>query len=128
LKYILRNEKILANAIDYLHSIKLDEDKPVQMVVKDFKKVRTEEQNALYWSWLRIIAKDQGNSTKAIHAYYGDKFLPKEIETVLGKRTETIKSTTELGVKEFTHYLQEVEADAATEFGIMLPHPGDLEW
>lgn len=128
MKFILRNEQILNNAVDYLYALELDEDKPQELIIKDHKKKRTEDQNALYWSWLRIIGKETGDSTKALHAFYGDEFLPKEFETVAGKKVEVIKSTTELGVKEFTEYLKRVEAHASSFFGIMLPHPGDLEW
>lgn len=128
MKFILRNDDILINAIEYLNGLVLDEDKPVELVIKDHKKKRTEDQNALYWSWLRIIGKETGDSTKALHAFYGDEFLPKEEASVFGKKVLEIKSTTELGVKGFTEYLQSVESHAASFLGINLPHPGDLEW
>ena len=128
MKFILRNEQILNNAVDALYALELDEDKPQEIVIKDHKKKRTEDQNALYWSWLRIIMKETGDSTKALHAFYGDEFLPKEEVIVFGKKVLEIKSTTELGVKEFTEYLKQVEAHAASFLGINLPHPGDLEW
>jgi len=128
MKFILRNEQVLNNATEYLYGLELDEDKPVELVIRDHKKKRTDDQNALYWSWLRIIGKETGDSTKSLHAFYGDEFLPKEFETVAGKKVEVIKSTTELGVKAFTSYLKQVEAHASSFFGIMLPHPGDLEW
>ena len=128
MKFILRNDEIRENAINHIEALELDEDKPVELIIKDHKKKRTEDQNALYWSWLRIIGKETGDSTKAIHAFYGDEFLPKEFGNIANKKVEIVKSTTELGVKEFTYYLKRVEAHAAGFFGINLPHPGDLEW
>lgn len=128
MKFILRNEGILDNATQYLYALELDEDKPVELVIRDHKKKRTDDQNALYWSWLRIIGKETGDSTKGLHAYYGDEFLPKVEVVVMGKKVLEIKSTTELGVKAFTEYLKQVEAHASSFLGIMLPHPGDLEW
>lgn len=128
MKFILRNEAVLNNAIDYLYALELDEDKPFDLLIKDHKEKRTNDQNALYWSWLRILSQETGDSTKAFHAFYGDEFLPKEIDKIAGKRVEMIKSTTELGMKAFTEYLKLIEAHASSFFGIMLPHPGDLEW
>lgn len=128
MKFILRNDQILNNAVDALYALELDEDKPQEMVIKDHKKIRSLEANALYWSWLRIIMKETGDSTKALHAFYGDEFLPKEEVMVFGKKVLEIKSTTDLKVKEFTEYLKQVEAHAASFLGINLPHPGDLEW
>lgn len=128
MKFILRNEEILKNAISYLYGLELDEINPQELILKDHKKKRTEDQNALYWSWLRIIGKETGDSTKALHAFYGDEFLPKEEVIVFGKKVLEIKSTTELGVKGFTEYLKQVEAHAASFLGVNLPHPGDLEW
>ena len=128
MKFILRNESILNNAIDYLYTLELDEDSPVDLIIKHHNKKRTEDQNALYWSWLRIIGKETGDSTKGLHAFYGDEFLPKVEVRVFGKKVLEIKSTTELGVKGFTEYLKRVEAHASSFLGINLPHPGDLEW
>lgn len=128
MKFVVRNDKILQNAINYLYSMELSEDKPMELIIKDHKKLRTEEQNALYWSWLRIISRETGDSTKGLHAFYGDEFLPKEENVVMGKKVEEIKSTTELGVKAFTEYLKNVERHAGSFLGIMLPHPGDMEW
>jgi len=128
MKFILRNEQVLSHAVDHLYTLELDEDKPVELIIKTHTKLRTEEQHCLYRAWIGIISKETGDSRKALHAFYGDEFLPKVIEKVLGKEIEVIKSTTELGVKDFTLFLKQVEAHASSFFGIMLPHPGDLEW
>lgn len=127
-KFILRNEKILDTATEYLYSLELDEDEPYELIIKDYTKLRTEEQHCLYRAWIGIISKEAGDSRKALHAFYGDEFLPKVTEKVLGKEIEVVKSTTELGVKDFTLFLKQVEAHAATFFNVTLPHPGDLEW
>lgn len=127
-EFLIRNPQILKNATEYLYSLDFDEEKPFLVIFKDFKKLRTDAQNRLYWSWLRIISKETGNSTKSLHADFTDMFLPKEIiETRRGKIERTI-STTDLNTKEFAQYLNEVEAETGDFFGIVLPHPGDYEW
>jgi len=128
LKYLLRNEQILEKLVDHIYLLELDEDEPIQVVIKNHVKIRTEEQHCLYRAWIGIISKETGDSRKALHEFYGDEFLPKETHTVLGKKVEVVKSTTELGVKDFILFLNQVEAHAASFFNINLPHPGDLEW
>lgn len=128
MKFVLRNEQILRNAMDYLYGLEIDPEKPQQLIIKNFNEIRTAAQNALYWSWLRIISKDTGNSVKVLHSFYGDRFLEKELGIIAGKKVEAIKSTTELSPKEFNLYLQQIEADATNFFGINLPRPGEMEW
>lgn len=96
--------------------------------IKNHKALRTEEQNKLYWSWLRIISRETGNAEGDLHADFGDLFLPKvERKTRRGVILEPL-STTKLGVKAFTEYLKKIESEAATFFGICLPHPGEFRW
>ena len=95
MKFILRNEQILNNAVDYLYALELDEDEPTELILKDHKKLRTEEQHRLYRAWIGIISKETGDSRKALHVFYGDEFLPKETSKAMGKTVEVIKSTTE---------------------------------
>ena len=126
--FILRNEEVLENCIKYLEEMELDEDKPFELRIKSHKVKRTENQNSLYWSWMRVISRNTGDSDNSLHTYYGNEFLPKEEAMVMGKKVITVKSTTSLGTKDFTEYLNKIEAHASTFLGIMLPHPGDLEW
>ncbi len=128
MRFVLASEQILQNVISYLYTLDLDEVHPQEIVIKDFRKKRTEAQNALYWSWLRIISRETGNSVKILHAFFGDKFLGKEFEVVRGEEVESVQSTTDLSPKEFTKYLMEVESDTVDFHGITLPHPGELEW
>ena len=128
MQFILRNEQILNHAIAYLYELEIDAEKPQKIIIKDHKKLRTEQQNHLYWSWLHIISRETGNAGGDLHADFGDLFLPKiERKTRRGVILET-KSTTDLSVKRFTEYLHKVEAETNRFFGIMLPHPGEQQW
>jgi hypothetical protein len=128
MKFILSDPTKLNRAIIFLYCLEIDPEKPHEVVVKDFKKIRTDAQNKLYWSWLGLISKETGNSTEALHVSFANEFLPKTFEVVRGETVDVVKSTTKLTPEEFTKYLKEVEAETAIFFGIKLPHPGEKEW
>ncbi len=68
-----------------------------------------------------------GQRKEDFHDYYKTKFLTRQV--VIGRRWVTvIGSTTDLNTLQMTEYLEKVKADAATEFGIMLPLPEDRNY
>lgn len=92
------------------------------LVFEDAKKPRTKDQNALMWVWFTCIAKNWSEASgkrctkEVVHYHYCKKFLGLTLpngETVEGN-TSTLTS------KEMTEFLNNVQADAATEFGITL--------
>lgn len=89
------------------------------------KKRRSSDQNALFHLWCRVIAKDTGASVMDVKDYFKTKFLMRENPLGGGY---IVGSTSSLKVKEFTHFMNEVQAEAASEFGIKLLTPEDLMW
>lgn len=90
-------------------------------------KPRSISQNALMWMWYKCMEDSTGQPKKDFHDYYKAKYLKRQI--VINNRPLTvIGSTTELDTIQMTDYLEKVKADAATEFGIMLPLPSDREY
>lgn len=87
------------------------------------KQSRSVKQNALYWSWLKIL-EETGNTQMAMHTYLASEFLEPEIEEVHGRSVLVIKSTTQLSVKEMAEYLLHVE-EFADDIGVNLPRPED---
>lgn len=88
---------------------------------------RSIEQNALMWMWFTCIEEATGTPRQQVHDYYCNKFLRKSI--VWNGRTEMIIEGTSRQSKErMTVFLNQVQADAATEFGITLPNPDDKYW
>ena len=93
------------------------------------KSNRSISQNNLMWKWFEIIAEawtDFGGPTYTrdnVHDYYCLQFLSCSLpngKTIGG-------STSKLTTEQMTEFLNKVGADAATEFGIRLPHPEDME-
>lgn len=88
------------------------------------KEPRSIEQNALMWMWFTCIERETGTPRQDVHDYYCRKFLRKNI--VWNGRTEVVAEGTSKQTKErMTVFLNQIQADAASEFGIQLPTPED---
>lgn len=85
---------------------------------------RTLDQNALMWLWFDCIATETGTPRQDVHDYYCAKYLRRQIQWNGTGRT-VVEGTRNLDKERFTQFLNEVQADAATEFGIRLPLPED---
>lgn len=88
---------------------------------------RTVPQNSLMWMWYKCMEETTGQPKEDFHDYYKAKFLQRQV--AIGNRWVTVVgSTTDLNTMQMTNYLEKVKADAATEFGIMLPLPEDRNY
>lgn len=87
---------------------------------------RSLSQNALMWLWFTCISRETGQPIQDIHDYYCTKFLKREIVIFTGENVEVTGGTKNLNTAEFTRFMDSVQADAATELGIMLPLPSDI--
>ena len=123
------------NAIKVLQNAPLDTEKPLEFILREEVKSRKQDQNSLMWSCqLKSIAEQayvQGRtySAEIWHELFKEMFLPDEsLFPTPEQRAEMVKekyrkydtrpdgkrvlvgSTTELTVKGFAIYLQQVEA------------------
>lgn len=137
-KFLLRTEFARESAIAALRNAPLDDDKPLECVIREEVKARKPDQNALMWAGpLRDIA-EQGYvdgrtySADVWHEHFKREFLPEEFDPALckdgyrkwdytpkGERI-LVGSTKQLTVRGFALYLQEVEAYAQVELGVQL--------
>lgn len=133
-----------------LNNIKPSEKHEWEIIIKPYKRNRTQEQNRLYWAWLGEIARETGADAEELHEAYKRKFLApllkrddegyRELsETLAALRKEgqhdsaeklgllilSKLSTSELNVKQMTEYLNEVDKHAADFHGITLTQPPD---
>lgn len=92
--------------------------------VKRKTKPRTLSQNALMWMWFQCMEDNTGQPKEDFHDYYCAKFLSREIG--IGQRTYRVAGkTSALNTGQMTDFLNKVQADAAMEFGCVLPLPED---
>lgn len=96
----------------------------VEIMVKRYRKKRSDNQNAYYWVCLGVIEKETGQMAESLHQTFKGMFLRKTVK-VKGKNIKIIPSTTELNTLQFTEYFNKIE-DFIRDFGIILPNPDDL--
>ena len=90
------------------------------------KKPRSSEQNRLMWLWFTCIAKSWSEATNRtftsqdVHDAYCLMYLP--VQTPKGA---VAGKTSGLTTEQMTEFLNKVQADAASEYGITLPNPED---
>lgn len=129
---VLRGEEQRERAIALLTNLPIDSEKPLQIVVDEYRPPRKPDQNALMWAGpLRDIAEQawlEGRkySAEAWHELLKQELLPEEFDPVLcrdgyEKWTITPKgdraligTTTKLTVKGMASYLESVYAFGAS--------------
>lgn len=90
------------------------------------KSARSARQNNLMWMWFEAIAREWADATgrgytkEQVKEMYCTLFLPVSTPAgVIGG------STSGLTTEQMTEFLNNVQAHAATEYGIQLPSPDD---
>jgi hypothetical protein len=89
------------------------------------KQKRSLNQNALMWMWFECLAQETGHTKEQFHEHYCSMFL-KKLSPIDGQMV--VGGTRKLTKEAFTDFLNKVQADAATYFGVILPTPEDLYW
>lgn len=93
--------------------------------IKRKVKKRTTDQNALMWMWFTCVEDETGTLKQDVHDYYCKLFLWRTV-CINGKEEVVVRGTSKLNTAEMTVFLNKVQADVATEFGIRLPSPDDV--
>lgn len=86
------------------------------------KEKRSIDQNSLMWLWFSCISSETGTPIQDVHDYYCAKFLRRQIVWNNTHRT-IVEGTSGLTKERMTEFLDNVQADAISEFGITLPLP-----
>ena len=108
--------------LDYLFSTL--KNGSYSLILKRVSEKITINQNDLMWMWLKCIENSTGTDKNDIYMYYCKKFLCKVIR--VGEKVEKVYETSSmLNTTQMTEFLNKIQADAASELGIMLPIPDD---
>lgn len=135
-KILLRSESQQEAALAAIRNAPLDPDKPLECVLREEVKARKLDQNALMWAGpLSDIAEQcyvngRTYTAEVLHEYFKREFLPEDFDpeqckdgyrkwdyTPKGERV-LVGSTTQLTVRGFARYLQQIEAYGQTELGV----------
>lgn len=99
------------------------------LVLKSVARRRSTAQNRLMWLWFACLEQEFGQQAMDWHDYYCLLFLPRDIiNPSSGEMMRVGGHTSNLTVEAFSDFLDKVQADAATEFGVTLPSPDDESW
>jgi len=107
----------------------LDKGKTVQFDVKGIKDDRSNQQNRLMWMWLQCISdelKRLGNNRSRLALYHN--FLNRYPTYREDSGIVWAITSSDFTVEEMTAFLNEIHEEAATELGLDLPLPEDLEF
>lgn len=98
------------------------------ITIKRKQEQRSVSQNALMWMWFGCIEEQTGTLKNDVYLYYRSKFLGKWLSLAGEKPVWASLKTSELTKEQFAEFLNQIQADAASELGITLPTPDDLHW
>lgn len=92
------------------------------LTIKRAKEKRTIAQNDLMWLWFTCVENETGTAKIDVYNHYCKKFLSKPDPMGEGFINDT---SSRLNTKQMADFMKKIQADAATELGIMLPIPED---
>ncbi|MFW1838626.1 recombination protein NinB [Acinetobacter gyllenbergii] len=153
--FTIKDHSDITKTMSYLHTNYTQanfEGKPLVVSISPECKKRSVAQNSLYWKWLSVIERKTGNDKDQMHFEFKKKFLinilkrdDKEyaemclaLSALKQSESEQFRaiadgviretSTTRMDTKQYTEYLQQIEAYALAKLGISLPVPDDLKY
>lgn len=92
---------------------------------KRVQKIRTNDQNALYWLWMTCLEQETGQDKNSLHDYFREKYLKVTYEKVFDSERKILESTRKLDTVAMKNYLDKIQIFAATELAVTLPDPED---
>ena len=133
MEFDLTNPLRLSALIEYLNKHWMDalnDKKPLRVIVTSSEEKRHDQQNRYYWGIvIKTISEQawvaaQQFGKDAWHEQMAQMFgIKEEIRLPNGTLTTRRKSTTDMKVREFSQYIDEVCAWAGTELGVRFPAP-----
>ena len=130
---LLRSDRQLIALIALLPNLPLDDENPLEVLIRDAVRARTLSQNALMWLRLGEISKQgwlfkRQYESDIWHTYCGRKVMQEMVTlkdgTVVSKWVETpdsvpqVISTTLLSIMSFAEYITRIEVFGAEELGV----------
>lgn len=76
--------------------------------------ITSSSQRKLFWMWMAQLEYWSGQSRLDWHDYYVNKFIPPYKHGI-----------SDISTRAMTHFLHQIQADASSEYGVILPLPED---
>jgi hypothetical protein len=107
---IFRDEGTKERAIQRIKAIKPDQEKPLAIWIGPYKKIRTLEQNALYWRLIGRISDATGHDRDVLHIFFKRRAFGAQVEQVGPEMVEVIKSSAKASRGDFSELIEHVQA------------------
>lgn len=104
--YILRNADVRECAIERIRMLNLEAQEPWAIYIAPYKRIRTLEQNSLYWAVVGKICDATGHSKNVIHTLLKKEALGMECAEVNGKLVEAVKSSAKVERGDFSELIE----------------------
>lgn len=117
-RWSLRRAWQVDAVIACLKALRFDAGQEWSVVVEPLARTRSAEQNRLYWAIVAELADVTGMPRDDLHEWLKAKFLGARFIEFAGEVYEAPASSAGLKVAEFSDYVTQVQAWAATEFGV----------
>lgn len=98
----------------------LKEGEEFQVTLTSSKDIRNLEMNNLYWAWLSELSLHSGYTKRELHNYFKEQLLDCHESQINGRHILDCQSTSDLTIKQFSHYLDEVARLASEHFNFVL--------
>lgn len=98
----------------------LNPARPWRITIAQHRERRSHEQNALLWAIYGEIAKETGNTAEDIHEAMKARFLAPSHIVLGGDPIPVPPSSRKLDAKQFSEFVEQVQAFAASELGIVV--------
>jgi hypothetical protein len=114
---ILRNDENKEAAIRRIRAIKPDQERPLAVWIGPYRKIRSLEQNALYWKLIARVCDATGHSKDTLHHFFKRRAFGVRVEQVGEEMVEVIPSSAGVSKGDFSELLEHVQQFIA-EHGI----------
>lgn len=114
---IFRTEEQKERAIQRIKAIKPDQEKPLAIWIGPYKKIRSLEQNALYWRLVGTVAAATGHDRDTLHTFFKRRAFGVHVAELAGEAVEVVPSSAKASRGDFSELIEHVQAFIA-EHGI----------
>ena len=107
---IFRNEETKLQAIKRIQAIRPDQENPLACWIGPYKKIRSLEANALYWSLINRIHDATGHDRDTLHIYFKRKAFGVRVEQIGEEMVEVVESSAKASRGDFSQLVEIVQA------------------
>ena len=114
---IFRHEEAKESAIRRIRAIRPDQENPLAMWVGPYKKIRSLEQNALYWRLVGLVADATGHNRDVLHIFFKRQAFGVRVEQIADAAVDYTPSSAKASRGDFSELIEHVQKFIA-EHGI----------